>query len=307
MALSLPLPPSPLLFPSLLPFSSSFVIVFFPFLISASSSDYSKLVFKGCSNQKLQDPTGAFSQSLKTLFSTLQSQSSASKFNKTTADSGGQAAVVGLFQCRGDLSGSDCNKCVAKLPAMAQKLCGPTIAARVQVGGCYMRYEVAGFKESAAEELLYKVCGSRKASGSGFGDRLETALGEIEKGVGSGNTGFYTGSYESVYVLGQCEGDLGTGDCVECVKSAVERAKSECGNSISGQVYLYLCYISYSYYPNGVPLPGSSNSLSGRTGRNAQKTVAIVVGGVAGFGILIAFLLVLKSAFKKKEVKFYAG
>ncbi|XP_057480837.1 plasmodesmata-located protein 2-like isoform X2 [Actinidia eriantha] len=265
--------------------------------IIVSSSDYTTLVYKGCADQKFQDPSGVFTQNLKNLFDSLQSQSSATKFYKTTAGDG-QSAVTGLFQCRGDLSSSDCRTCVSKIPEMSLKLCDNTIAARIQLTGCYMRYEVAGFKQVSGTELLYKVCGSTRASGAGFGDRLRMALGEIVKGI-EGSNGFYTGTYESVFVLGQCEGDLGSGDCVDCAKSAVDRAQSECGDSISGQIYLQKCYVSYAYYPNGVPTT-TTKSDSG-TGNNTQKTAAIVVGGVAGLGFVIACFLALKSAVKKKE------
>ena len=218
--------------------------------IIVSSSDYTTLVYKGCADQKFQDPSGVFTQTLRNLFDSLQSQSSAAKFYKTTAGDG-QSAVTGLFQCRGDLSSSDCRTCVSKIPEMSLKLCDNTIAARIQLTGCYMRYEVAGFKQVSGTELLYKVCGSTRASGAGFRDRLGMALGEIVKGI-EGSNGFYTGTYESVFVLGQCEGDLGSADCVDCAKSAVDRAQSECGDSISGQIYLQKCYVSYAYYPNGV-------------------------------------------------------
>ncbi|CAL5351423.1 unnamed protein product [Camellia sinensis] len=42
---------------------------------------------------------------------------------------------------------------------------------------------------------------------------------------------------------------------------------------------------------------------TGQNPQNTQRTVAIVVGGVAGFGLGIACLLFLKSAFKKRENK----
>lgn len=140
-----------------------------------------------------------------------------------------------------------------------------------------MRYEVSGFSQVSGTELLYKVCGSTRASGTGFEDRLGSALGEIEKGVASGN-GFYTGSYESVFVLGQCEGDLGSGDCGDCVKSAVDRAKSDCGTSISGQIYLQMCYISYTYYPNGVP----SESTSGKSHTTRIIFICIYIFFITG-------------------------
>lgn len=237
------------------------------FSIIAAASDYSSLVFKGCADQNFQDSTGTYKQNLNTLLDTLISRSSAAKFYKTTAGNGSSSAINGLFQCRGDLSSDDCNSCVKRTPGLTQKLCGQAIAARVQLSGCYMRYEISGFRQVSGTELLYKICGSTRASGAGFGDRLDSALGEIVKGVGGGNGGFYAGAYQSVYVLGQCEGDLSGGDCVECVKSAIEKAKSECGSSISAQIYLQECYISYTYYPSGVPSdqrPLSPSSSSGK-------------------------------------------
>ncbi|KAL8547892.1 hypothetical protein ACS0TY_007270 [Phlomoides rotata] len=288
------------------------LLVVVPFLIFSlsSSSDTSSLVFKGCADQNLQDFNGIYKQTLKTLVDTLISQSSSAKFYKTTSGDGSPSAFHGLFQCRGDLSNGDCNNCVKRTPNLAQKLCGEAIAARVQLNGCYLRYEISGFKQVSGTELLYKICGSTRASGAGFGDRLDSALGEIEKGVGSGNSGFYAGAYQSVYVLGQCEGDLSSADCVKCVKNAVDRAKAECGASLSAQIYLQECYITYTYYPNGVPSNQHSFSPSGSgsgTGRTPQKTVAIVLGGLVGVGLVLACLLFTKSTFKKKHHAYKYG
>ncbi|XP_022874745.1 cysteine-rich repeat secretory protein 3-like [Olea europaea var. sylvestris] len=273
-----------------------------------SSSDYNDLVYKGCANQDFQDFDGIYKQTLKNLFDTLISQSSTTKFYKATSGDG-QSAINGLSQCRGDLSNSDCVNCVKKASEMSEKLCGHAIAVRVQLNGCYLRYEIAGFRQGSVTELLYKVCGSTQASGAGFDDRLNSALDEITKSVGSGNSGFYTGEYESVYVLGQCEGDLSSGDCVNCVKNAIDRAKSECGTSISAQIYLQECYISYTYYPSGVPTNTSPSFLSGSVGtrKNTQKTVAIILGGAAGIGLGIACLLFTKSTFWKKTNPYKYG
>lgn len=268
--------------------------------ILTSSTDYSALVFKGCADQNFQNFNG---QALKTLFDALISQSSAAKFYKTTSDT-----VSGLFQCRGDLSGADCRNCVQKAPNLAQKLCSQAIAARVQLNGCYLRYEIAGFRQVSGVELLYKICGSTRASGAGFSDRLDLAMGEVVKGVASGGGGFYAGAYESVYVLGQCEGDLSGGDCVSCVKSAIERAKSECGSALSAQIYLQACYISYTYYPSGVPTTNQQSfSPSSGTRWNTEKIIAVVLGGLVGVGLVAACLLFTKSAFKKKHRAYKYG
>lgn len=107
--------------------------------------------------------------------------------------------------------------------------------------------------------MLFKTCGATNVAGTGFEERRDTVFLVLESGVVS-NHGFYTTNYQSVYLLGQCEGDVGDSDCGECVKSAVQRAQVECGSSISGQIYLHKCFISYNYYPNGVPRRSSSSS-----------------------------------------------
>ncbi|KAL4558623.1 hypothetical protein LXL04_036824 [Taraxacum kok-saghyz] len=287
---------------------------------TCSYADLTTFVYKGCANQRFQDPSGISSQNLKSLYANLISQSSTTNFYNTTTGNGQlTTSISGLYQCRGDLSNSDCNTCVKKIPEAIQKICGgDTIAARVQLDGCYMRYEVVGFPPASATTLLYKQCASNRASGSGFDDRLESALEQIQKGIGNGK-GYYAAAYQSIYVLGQCEGDLGTADCVNCVKTAAENGRSACGSSLSGRIYLQQCYIGYTYYPNGVPGSGTGGGggggidtgemeKGGGGGRhNTQKTVAIVIGGLAGLFLGIAFLLVLKSAFMKKKDKYSHG
>ncbi|CAA2957001.1 cysteine-rich repeat secretory protein 3-like [Olea europaea var. sylvestris] len=272
--------------------------------VSQSAPDFTSLVYKGCAKQDLADPTGVYSQALSALFGTLIAQSSKAKFFKTTTGSG-QTTINGLFQCRGDLSNVDCYNCVSRLPILIDKLCGKPIAARLQLSGCYMLYEVAGFSQISGMEMLYKTCSGKNVGGAGYEEKRDSAFSSLANGIGNAN-GFYTTSYESVYVLGQCEGDVGSSDCVECVKNALQRAQVECGSSISGQIYLHKCFISYNYYRNGVPERSSSSSSytspspSG-SGQNIGKTVAIILGGAAGVGFLVIFLLFARNLIKKHD------
>ncbi|XP_061973686.1 plasmodesmata-located protein 2-like isoform X2 [Populus nigra] len=291
-------------FPSKPFFCSLFLSTFLFVSLSQSAPDYSTLIYKGCAKQAFQDPNGVYSQAISALFGSLVSQSTKTKFFKTTTGTG-QTTITGLFQCRGDLSNTDCYNCVSKLPILTDKLCGKTIAARIQLNGCYILYEVAGFAQISGMEMLYKTCGAKNVAGRGFEERRDTAFSVMQNGVVSGH-GFYATNYQSVYVLGQCEGDVGDSDCGECVKTAVQKAQVECGNAISGQIYLHKCFISYSYYANGVPRrssssSSSSNSISSGTGQNTRKTVAIIVGGAAGVGFLVIFLLFARGLIKKRE------
>ncbi|KAL8201748.1 hypothetical protein R6Q57_010895 [Mikania cordata] len=299
------------------PFSliSLFLFLIFITPLVKSAPDNTNLVYKGCAQQSLQDPNGVYSSALSAIFGTLIQQSSKAKFFKTTSGSG-SATISGLFQCRGDLNNLECYNCVSRLPILMDKLCGKTVAARLQLLGCYMLYEVAGFAQISGMEMLYKTCGSSNAGGMGFEERRDSAFSALESGIGAGNGGFYTTNYESLYVLGQCQGDLGTSDCGDCVKTAVQRAQVECGSSISGQIYLHRCFISYSYYPNGIPNPkksssssssssssyySPSSSSSSETESNTGKTVAIILGGAAGVGFIVIFVLFAKNLAKKHD------
>ncbi|MBA0605277.1 hypothetical protein Gotri_021083, partial [Gossypium trilobum] len=286
--------------PSLLSVSLVSITIFlgsFPFV--ATAADYTNLVFKGCADQKFQDPSGVYLQNLKNLMQDLVSQSSQRTFS-TAASGEDPNAINGLYQCRGDLSTSQCYSCVSKIPKISDKVCGKAVAARVQLSGCYLRYEIAGFKQVPETEFLYKVCGSSSSGRTEFEKRRETAFNMAEEGVKSGSSLFYTGDYQSVYVLAQCQGDMGTANCGDCVKTAFETAKNNCGDSVSAQLYLHKCYISYSYYPNGIP---TISSGTGETRQRTQKTVAIAVGGVAGLGFLVVCLMFLKSVVKKRSKK----
>ncbi|XP_062022849.1 plasmodesmata-located protein 2-like [Rosa rugosa] len=276
------------------------ILASFPSVITAA--DYTALVYKGCANQKFQDSNGIYTQNLKSLFNSLVSSAQQQKTFFTTTSGDSTNAIMGLYQCRGDLSTADCATCVTKLPSLAQKYCEKAIAARVQLSGCYLRYELSGFKQVSGTQLLYKICGSSRSSGSAeFEKKRDSAFDKLEGGIKNGSVLFYTGSYELVYVLGQCEGDLSNSDCGDCVKSATEQADSECGDSVSGQIYLHKCYISYSYYANGLPTLTSSSGTVGSNHHTTQKTVAIVVGGVAAVGFVFVCLMFIKSLLKKKR------
>ncbi|XP_010522531.1 PREDICTED: cysteine-rich repeat secretory protein 56 isoform X1 [Tarenaya hassleriana] len=282
-----------------------FFVIFPLFPFSATSADYTNLIFKGCTSQKLPDPSGVFSQNLENLFSSLVAQSSQRSFATTTTTGNDQNALVGLFQCRGDLTASQCYDCVSRVPKLVSKLCGAdNAAARVQLAGCYLRYEVSGFRQTDPTEMLYRVCGKRHSGDPGFVGKRESAFGMAENGVktsGGGGGGFYAGEYEEVYVLGQCEGSLGNSECGECVKSGFEKAKSECGDSISGQIYLHRCFISYSYYPHGVPNISSFSDGGKKGHQHTQRTVALAVGGVAVLGFVIVCLMFVRSVFRRKS------
>ncbi|KAL5217305.1 hypothetical protein ABZP36_017989 [Zizania latifolia] len=263
--------------------------------LPVSGADLYSLVYKGCANQSF--PSGAVPPNVAALSSTLLSQSTSAKFYKTSSSSSSSSStsVFGLFQCRGDLSGSDCSACVSRAMSSWSDVCGASVAARVQLTGCLALYEISGFPQVSGTQMLFKTCGTGGGGGTDFEMRRDTAFAQLESNVGVSNGGFYATSYQQVYAMAQCEGDLSSGDCVQCATQAVQHVEVECGGAPSGQVYLEKCYISYSYYPHGVPHGG------GIGGQQTAKTVAIVLGGAVGLGFVVICLLFARSLVKKKD------
>ncbi|ESW15953.1 hypothetical protein PHAVU_007G117000 [Phaseolus vulgaris] len=266
-------------------------LTFFLFLPSSKPlSDYNTLVYKTCAAQTFNHQ---LSQTLSSLFQQLIAQSSQHRFFRTTEAVNDDTAISGLFQCRDDISKEECFSCVNLLQQISNTLCSDSISARVQLDGCYFHYETeetAG--ESRSNNLLHKECGKPVAEYVKFKELMEEAFVTLESGI-LNSDGFYTVNYKSVKIMAQCEGDLETCDCSNCVSDAVMVGKEECGSSLSAQIYLHKCFISYHILRNS--LPGA------RRNGNTEKLAAIIVGGAAAVFVGFALISMLNSRFRKDD------
>ncbi|KAJ7978160.1 cysteine-rich repeat secretory protein 3 [Quillaja saponaria] len=240
-------------------------------------SDYTTLVYKNCTASQTifinPSPKAPFPQTLSALFQQLVEQSSQTKFFKTIESGSDETVISGLFQCRGDISNEDCYNCVNKLPEISNTLCSHAISARVQLHGCYTHYyktdgftEIDPYVSDQGKLLLHKTCGELNPVAA---DQLK-----------------------------ECEGDLEACDCGECVSDAVQVAQEDCGSSVSGQIYMDKCFISYVYNPDGKPR-ASYPGIEGR--KDDRKLAAIIVGGAAAVCFGLIFILFIKSRCKKDD------
>ncbi|RAL42206.1 hypothetical protein DM860_011989 [Cuscuta australis] len=267
-------------------------------LVTAGSTDF---VFSGCA----QYATQTESEGLQTLFETLKSRASTRNFSRSSL-----GTVSGLFQCRGDLwSPSDCRDCVAEATKQVEKRCkvADPPAARIQLQGCYLSYEVTGGGPATHDSsgMVYHRCGPEipavNSTESGFGE--SQGVEAIHMSVNQMVNGFFAGYVStgngSVMVAAQCEGDMAGDKCKGCVNSAAESLKSSCGSaSVSGEMYFEKCYVTYNLngYTDGSP------SSSGEPFLNdimTSKNVAILIGLLFGGLMLLMILLYLKSLSKK--------
>ncbi|XP_039117915.1 plasmodesmata-located protein 2-like [Dioscorea cayenensis subsp. rotundata] len=102
----------------------------------------------------------ATQQAITNFSSSFIAQSSNSKLHKNSTSSTGQA-LSDLYQCCGDLSGTDCATCVTRVIPMWSSLFGPRdAAARVQLTSCYALYQAAGYPQVAERDLSARDVGS---------------------------------------------------------------------------------------------------------------------------------------------------
>lgn len=163
-------------------------------------------------------------------------------------------------------------------------MCTNGYSGAIQLDGCLVRYDNINFLGKLDTMLEYKKCSKSSSNEGEFFQRRDDVLAELETG-----DGFRVRSVGTVEGFGQCVGDLNGDDCSTCLAEAVQKLKTVCGSSVAGDVFLSKCYARYwasGYYSSNDPADTSDDDELG-------KTVAIIVGvlaGVALFTVLLSFL-----------------
>eukprot|EP01018_Ginkgo_biloba_P004778 Gb_15963 [translate_table: standard] len=256
--------------------------------------DLEALVYQGCSQEQYENGSD-FEGNLNTMFESFLSKGdSVLYFNASVGDR--DDTVYGLFQCRGDLSNADCSNCVKNVVGQASVLCGRSRGARIHLEGCYLRYDNSMFFGEPDTELVYKTCSPEISTDVGFYFRRNNVFDSLVTGSYAGNDFRVTTSGDSntglVYGLAQCEEDLSSPDCANCVLTAVQNLKDLCGSSVAGQVYLQKCHVSYAKDRTSYSRQDDSNHVT-------AKTVAIVIGSLAAVAFAVVLIVFLKSLYKK--------
>ncbi|XP_010544632.1 PREDICTED: cysteine-rich repeat secretory protein 15 [Tarenaya hassleriana] len=273
-------------------FKTLHLSIFFFFLLffinsssssSSSSSDTHSFIYGGCSQEKYTT-NSPFESNRDSLLSAVVTASSEASFNSFAvgngSSSGDPTAVFGLYQCRGDLKTADCSKCVQNGVDQITLLCPYSYGASLQLAGCYLRYENVDFLGKQDTSLRYKKCSSKSVDNDyEFFKRRDDVLADLETAVG-----FKVSMSGLVEGFAQCVGDLTQSDCTTCLADAVGKLKNLCGSAAAAEVFLAQCYARYwgsGYY---------DFSSDPTNGDHAGKSIAIIVGVIAGFAILVILL-----------------
>lgn len=258
-------------------------------LLSHAYVPHHRFIYGGCSQDKYQ-PNSPLESSLTSFFSSLSSSSSQSSYNSfaignTTSSPSSDSTIFGLYQCRGDLQLKDCSKCIASCVSQIGLICPYASGASLQLEECYIRYERFDFLGKLDTSVRFKKCSKSVANDEEFYRRRDDVLADLEA-----SSGFRVRTSGFVEGFGQCLGDLSSEDCSACLADAVRKLKSLCGSAAAADVFLGQCYARYwaSGYYNEPDYSSNKDQVG--------KSVAIIVGVLAGLAILIVLLSICRKA-----------
>ncbi|KAK8565903.1 hypothetical protein V6N13_020980 [Hibiscus sabdariffa] len=195
-----------------------------------------------------------------------------------------EATLYGLYQCRGDLQKADCTRCMQSAINQIVLVCPYSNGASLQLEGCFLRYDHANFLGVSDTSLKFKKCSRSVNHDVEFYKRRDDVLDDLESAIG-----FKVSSSGLVEGFAQCLGDLSASDCSSCLAVAVGELKSLCGSAEAAGVFLGQCYARYwasGYYAELSPDSHHEDDMG--------KTVAIILGVLAGLAVLIVLLSICR-------------
>ncbi|KAG6601864.1 Plasmodesmata-located protein 6, partial [Cucurbita argyrosperma subsp. sororia] len=293
--------------PTPLPFSSFLIFFFGSSLIftppsSSSSSSFDTFLFGGCTLQKYT-PNSPYPSNLNLLLSRLVTTSATIPYNNVTVlGSSPQDTIYGLYQCRGDLPPNDCYQCVTRAVTRLGTMCTDAYGAALQLDGCFVKYDNKRFFGVEDKTVVVKKCGPSIGSDLDALTGLDPALAQLVTGGGT----YRASGAGDVRSVAQCVGDLSVGGCQDCISEAIRRLKSACGPSAWGDLFLAKCYARFTRgathaegngYGYGYDANGNDDSKDNNNKTN--KTIAIIIGLVAGIALLILFITWLNKRYEK--------
>lgn len=260
-------------------------------LTTPAISSVDTFVYGGCSQVKYT-PGSPYESNVNSLLTSLVNSATFTIYNNFTIKSPtSQDTLYGLFQCRGDLSNGDCASCVARAVSQLGTLCLDSTGGALQLDGCFVKYDNTTFLGVEDKTEVLKKCGPLIAYDSDELNRRDAVMDYLGTSDGSSKP-FRIGGSGDISAVAQCVQDLSASECQDCLSEVVGRLKTYCGAAASGDMYLAKCYVRFS--------KAGAHSHGGNVDHDendeVEKTLAILVGLIAGVALLIVFLAFLRKA-----------
>nr|GME17908.1 cysteine-rich receptor-like protein kinase 25 [Ipomoea batatas] len=236
------------------------------------------------------------------------------------------AAVYGLFMCRGDVSGSVCRTCVGDATVAILQRCPNQMTATIWYDYCMLRYSdgpLYGRPDQSSDIFILRN-GHKDSQPERFMQSVGNTLDQVVTLVvndESPDKKFATQeanvtASESIYCLGQCRPDLSDLDCRTCLSIAIQGLKSCCYSELGARYLTPDCNIWYETYlfystANSAPPPQApirppppityNISAPKNRGSSSSKVIIAIVVPITGIILLTAIFCFVRIRNAKKR------
>ncbi|KAJ0239583.1 Gnk2-homologous domain-containing protein [Hirschfeldia incana] len=306
---------------------ASFCSIFLLVLL-ASSRSYAQqqdpnYIYHVCPNTTTYTKNSTYSSNLRTLLSSLSSnsRSSSTGFYSTAA---GQSSdlVFGLFLCQGDIRPEVCSNCVASAANDTPKQCPEEKVGLIWYDECMLRYADRNiFLESSFQNgtngiLMWNTQFVPLNQSDRFRDVVFSLMNKCVNEAVNSSRKFAVSksnstSFRTLYGMVQCIPDLRSEDCFNCLQQTIRSLPTD---KLGGRLLMPSCnsrYEVYQFYgetatgePPQSPQPQLDSApppSSQRHGKGRGSDVAIIVVVVPVTVIFLLLVAVFILCAKKKK------
>ncbi|XP_074567356.1 cysteine-rich receptor-like protein kinase 25 [Curcuma longa] len=260
----------------------------------------SSLLWQNCPSDTNYTNNSSFRSNLDLLLASLSSPSTAAAgFLNLTVGSQPPSRANGLALCRGDVSSSSCQACLASAAVDIINQCPNGTRSFIWYDDCLLRYSNESFFSVVNTGYQYWAWNANNATDpqkfdSLLGNLMDTLTLEARGSerlfaAGTANVSVFN----RIYGLVQCTRDLSPDDCYLCLRQMVASIPSCCDSKQGGKVYSPSCILrfeSYPFYnlsavgappPQAPPSPSSNssrpNEAIGGNSNNGRGTILFIV------------------------------
>eukprot|EP01018_Ginkgo_biloba_P008804 Gb_01656 [translate_table: standard] len=197
------------------------------------------------------------------------------------------STVYVLFQCREDLSHTDCSLCFSQAKTQVSAKCTFYSGGRIYLDGCFLGFQSTAFFNQTLDAADTKICGRQKSiQGQSFLRSTQKLLNTITTQTLE-KEGFSVGSIDGpstkIYALAECGKTLSKPLCRDCLVNASAKILS-CSPSFQGQALNAGCYMRYDTAP-------FFNLTSGGSKHTKLSIILGTIATVAFMGVGLGLLI----------------
>ncbi|XP_057451344.1 cysteine-rich receptor-like protein kinase 10 isoform X2 [Lotus japonicus] len=282
----------------MVPTKLTLIFLGFMTLFTTATTQSPNYVGDDCHNSTEQALTPAYKTNLEKLLSLLSSDATTSKgYNHTSIGTNTADAVYGLYDCRGDVTGSFCQFCVSNAASDVLQRCPNRASAVMWFNFCILRYSNHNFFGNLTTNPSWQILGTKNITDPTEPQKAEEYMQSlVREATVETNKLYARGEFnlshsEERYAFVQCSRDITKEECSDCLEEMLGKVPKCCGTKKGWQILAPSCLIKYDDFmfyqltdQTFSPLP--SPATQGDTSKSRTSIIIIIVSVFMALALL---------------------